>query len=194
MEANIKIKNILHVVFVILLFNCSSIDYNRLSIEDPITLLSMQDSLLLKNKNSQSIRDALVNANNILAEKYLDDDDLNLAVSHYKKSILIDYNKNSNFGLLIAEGRILIRKGNKNGIWDAIEKFSQASSLLPNDGEPHYWIAIAYTKLGDTDFDLILESYEKSLSLNLDNDLRNKVEKNYDIAKSRKQKLDSFWK
>ena len=60
---------------------------------------------------------------------------------------------------------------------DAIEKFSQASSLLPNDGEPHYWIAISYTKLGDTDFDLILESYEKSLSLNLDNDLRNKCRK-----------------
>jgi len=106
---------------------------------------------------------------------------------------LID-NKDSKFGLLIAEGRILVKKGNKNGIWDAIEKFSKASSLFPRNGEPFYWIAQSYTKLGDTEFDLILESYEKSLALDLDEGLRLEVEKNYKIAKNRKSKLDSFWK
>ena len=62
------------------------------------------------------------------------------------------------------------------------------------NGEPFYWIAKSYTKLGNTEFDLILESYEKSLALDLDKGLRLEVEKNYKIAKNRKSKLDSFWK
>ena len=55
-------------------------------------------------------------------------------------------------------------------------------------------MAIAYTKLGDTDFDLILESYEKAMSLELENELRTEVEKKHKHAKERKNKLDSFWK
>ena len=55
-------------------------------------------------------------------------------------------------------------------------------------------IALAYTKLGDTDFDLILESYEKSISLELDDQLRAEVVKKYKDAKKRKTKLDSVWK
>ena len=75
----------------------------------------------------------------------------NTAVQHFNKSTSIDgSNKESQFGLLIAEGRILVKKGNKNGIWDAIEKFSKASSLYPENGEPFYWMAKSYTKLGDT--------------------------------------------
>ena len=48
--------------------------------------------------------------------------------------------------------------------------------------------------MADTEFDLILESYEKSLALDLDQGLLLEVEKNYKIAKNRKSKLDSFWK
>jgi hypothetical protein len=48
--------------------------------------------------------------------------------------------------------------------------------------------------LGDKDFDLILESYEKALSLELDSKLRLEVEKKYKHAKERKKKLDSFWR
>ena len=55
-------------------------------------------------------------------------------------------------------------------------------------------MAQSYTKLGDTEFDLILESYEKSLALDLDEDLRLEVERKYKIAKNRKSKLDSFWR
>ena len=95
---------------------------------------------------------------------------------------------------MIAEGRLLIKKGNKSGIWDAIEKFSEASSIYPKKGDPFYWIAISYTKLGDTEFDLILESYEKSLSLELDENIKADVEENYKNAKKRKNKLDLFWK
>ena len=85
-------------------------------------------------------------------------------VNHFSKALTLDKtNTESKYGLLLAEGRALVKKGNKNGIWDAIEKYSKASNLFPSSGEPFYLTAIAYTKLGDTDFDLILESYEKSI-------------------------------
>ena len=189
------IKNSLIIMIVVQFFNCAGINYKKISIENPAKLVSVQDSLLLVSGDNQRIRDALVTANNSVAKRYLNAGDLKSAVKYFNKSTSIDGdNKDSKFGLLIAEGRILVKKGNKNGIWDAIEKFSKASSLYPENGEPFYWMAKSYTKLGDTEFDLILESYEKSLSLDLDKDLRLKVEKNYKIAKNRKNKLDSFWK
>ena len=189
------IKNSLFIIIVIQFFNCAGTNYKKLSIENPAKLVAVQDSLLLASGDNQRIRDALVTANNSVANRYLNSGDLKSAVQYFNKSTSIDGdNKDSKFGLLIAEGRILVKKGNKNGIWDAIEKFSKASSLYPKNGEPFYWMAKSYTKLGDTEFDLILESYEKSLALDLDKGLRLEVEKNYKIAKNRKKKLDSFWK
>ena len=189
------IKNSLFIIIFVQFFNCAGTNYKKLSIENPTKLVAIQDSLLSLRGDNQRIRDALVTANNSVAKMYLNTGDLKLAIQHFNKSTSIDGdNKKSSFGLLIAEGRILIKKGNKNGIWDAIEKFSRASSLFPRDGEPFYWMAQSYTKLGDTEFDLILESYEKSLALDLDEDLRLEVERKYKIAKNRKSKLDSFWR
>ena len=195
MKVKMAIKNSLFIIIVIQFFNCAGTNYKKLSIENPAKLVAVQDSLLLVSGDNQRIIDALVTANNSVAKRYLNTGDLKSAVQHFNKSTSIDsYNKDSNFGLLIAEGRILVKKGNKNGIWDAIEKFSKAASIFPRNGEPFYWIAKSYTKLGNTEFDLILESYEKSLTLDLDKDLRSEVQKSYDTVKNRKRKLDSFWK
>ena len=188
-------KLILLIITGIHLFNCAGTNYKKLSIEDPLSLLAIQDSLILNNKNNQNIIDALVAANNNMGKNYLIKGELSLAIDHFKKAISLNSeNKFSKFSLLIAEGQLLIKRGNKNGMWDAIEKFSKASNFFPNNGEPYYWMAISYTKLGDTEFDLILESYEKSLSLELSENIKSEVEKKYEKAKMRKQKLDSFWK
>jgi len=191
----INFKYLPLLTMMILFYNCSGGGYKRMSIEDPETLLSIQDSLLIINGNDQNIIEALVIAHNNVAEKYINEGDNLSAVKHYKKaSELNSSDKVSKYGLLITEGRVLVSKGNKNGIWDAIEKFSKASTIYPNNGEPFYWIAISYTKLGDTDFDLILESYEKSLSLELDDNQRYEAGEKYEKTKERKKKLNSFWK
>jgi len=188
--------SVLSILLMVLLFyNCSGNSYQKMSVENPEKLLSIQDSLLSIRANDKAIIDALVVANNNLAKKYMIQEENVLAIDYFKKARELN-NEDiiSKYGLLISEGKLLIQKGNKNGIWDAIEKFSEASTLYPNNGEPFYWTAISYTKLGDTDFDLILESYEKALSLKLDEEQRNEVEKKYEKAKKRKKKLDSFWK
>ena len=195
MKKYIEVNFLFLTIIVLQLFSCAGTNYKKLSLEDPNALIAIEDSLLSVNKNNQSISDAIVIANNNVAKKYLNSNELSLAVKHFKKSISINRdNKDSQYGLMIAEGRVLIKRGNKNGIWDAIENFSKASSISPKKGEPFYWIAVSYTKLGDTEFDLILESYEKSLSLELDENIKDEVEENYKKAKNRKNKLDSFWK
>ena len=195
MKKYIEVNFLFLTIIVLQLLSCAGTNYKKLSLEDPNALIAIEDSLLSVNKNNQSISDAIVIANNNVAKKYLNSNELSLAVKHFKKSISVNRNnKDSQYGLMIAEGRVLIKRGNKNGIWDAIEKFSKASSIFPKKGEPFYWIAVSYTKLGDTEFDLILESYEKSLSLELDENIKDEVEENYKKAKNRKNKLDSFWK
>ena len=188
-------RSILIIALSILLFDCAGNSYKKMSIENPEKLLSIQDSLILARGNDNGVLAALAIANNSLAEKFMEQGDYNLAATYFSKALTLnETNTESKYGLLLAEGRAMVKKGNKNGIWDAIEKYSKASSLYPNSGEPFYLTAIAYTKLGDTDFDLILESYEKSISLELDDQLRAEVLKKYEHAKKRKTKLDSFWK
>ena len=196
-DSMIKIYTRLLTSIIIVLFvcDCTGGVYKKMSIENPEDLLSIQDSLLRVNKNDGNILDALVSANNRVAEKHMKQGDYISAAVHFKKATELNTGDTmSKYGLLLADGNVLVKKGNKNGIWDAIEKYSKAASLYPKNGEPFYRMAIAYTKLGDTDFDLILESYEKALSLELDNKLRTEVEKKHKHAKERKNKLDSFWK
>ena len=191
----LSFRSIMIIALSVLLFDCAGDSYKKMSIESPEKLLSIQDSLILARGNDNGVLAALAIANNSVAEKFMEQGDYNLAATYFSKALTLnETNTESKYGLLLAEGRAMVKKGNKNGIWDAIEKYSKASSLYPNSGEPFYLTAIAYTKLGDTDFDLILESYEKSVSLELDDELRAEVLKKYEHAKKRKTKLDSFWK
>ncbi len=105
------IKNSLIIMIVVQFFNCVGINYKKISIENPAKLISVQDSLLLVSGDNQRIRDALVTANNNVAKRYLNTGDLKSAVQHFSKSTFIDGdNKDSKFWLLIAEGRILVKK------------------------------------------------------------------------------------
>ena len=196
-DSMIKIYTRLLTTIIIVLFvcDCTGGAYKKMSIENPEKLLSIQDSLLKTKKNDVKILDAIVSANNRVAEKHMVQGDYISAADHFKKATELSASDVvSKYGLLLADGNVLVKKGNKNGIWDAIEKYSKAATLYPKNGEPFYWMAIAYTKLGDTDFDLILESYEKAMSLDLKNELRAEAEKKHKHAKERKNKLDSFWK
>ena len=195
MSVKLKIKILLSIIFVLTLFSCSGSSFNKLSVENPKKLIEMQDSLLNNNVNNSKLLNALANSHNTIAKKYLKENKFVLALKHFKESNKFNENNlYSKYGVLISEGQILIQKGNKNGIWDAIEKYSKAATLYPSEGEPYYLIGVAYTKLSDKDFDLILESFEKALSLSLDADLKIKVEKRYNHVKSRKENLDDFWK
>ena len=183
------------VVFLAIFINCCTPLYIKMSKENPNEFINRQDSLLVKHGNSKLFLDALLNANTAVGESNFQKGKFTESKINFNKVIKMSKdNINAKYYLKLIEGQKLIATGNKNKIWDAIEIFSKASIFLPNRGEAYYYIAKSYTMIGDKDFDLIFEAYDKAISLKVNKDLRLKIEKEYEDVKIRKKRLDSFWK
>ena len=182
-------------IFMVFSYNCAGLSYKKLSRQNPEKLIAMQDSLLLAHGESSNLINALVFAHNHVGIESVSENNYMKASNHFLQALeLNDQDTITQYNLFLIEGHMFLKKGDKNGLWDGIEKYAHAASLRPDLGEPHYWIAQIYIKLGDTDFDLILESYEKALSLTLDQALLSRAEKGYNETLDRKKKLDKFWK
>ena len=181
--------------YIVLIYNCAGVSYTKLSQDNPEALIAMQDSLLLRQSKSANLVNALVNAHVQIGIRATAEHNFNKASNHFHQALeLNNKDTTAQYNLLLVEGHILLKKGNKNGLWGAIEKYARAGSLRQTQGEPHYWMAQAYLKLGDTDFDLILESYEKAINLSMGKDLLSQAQKDYNHTLDRKKKLDTFWK
>ena len=182
-------------IFMVFSYNCAGLSYKKLSRQNPEKLISMQDSLLLAHGKSSNLINALVFAHNHVGTESVSENNYMKAYNHFLQALeLNDQDTITQYNLFLVEGHIFLEKGNKNGLWGGMEKYAHAASLRPDLGEPHYWIAQIYIKLGDTDFDLVLESYEKALSLTMDQALLSRAEKGYNETLERKKKLDKFWK
>ena len=188
-------SRILILSYIVLIYNCAGVSYTKLSQDNPEALIAMQDSLLLRQSKSSNLVNALVNAHVQTGIRATAEHNFNKASNHFHQALeLNNKDTTAQYNLLLVEGHILLKKGNKNGLWDAIEKYARAGSLRQTQGEPHYWMAQAYLKLGDTDFDLILESYEKAINLSMGKDLLFQAKKDYNHTLDRKKQLDTFWK
>ena len=188
-------SRILILSYIVLIYNCAGVSYTKLSQDNPEALIAMQDSLLLRQSKSANLVNALVNAHVQTGIRATAEHNFNKASNHFHQALeLNNKDTTAQYNLLLVEGHILLKKGNKNGLWDAIEKYARAGSLRQTQGEPHYWMAQAYLKLGDTDFDLILESYQKAINLSMGKDLLFQAKKDYNHTLDRKKQLDTFWK
>ena len=137
----------------------------------------------------------MITAHNTLGLAASEAEDYKKAIDHFSSAMgLSELDTLSRYNLLIAKGHLLYKRGNKDGLWDAIQNYHKAAQLKPNLGDPHYYIGQSYHKLEDTDFDLILEAYQKALALNLSSPLRDETEKAYARVSKRDQLLKDFWK
>ena len=66
--------------------------------------------------------------------------------------------------------------------------------MNPDSGEPYYYIGETYLKIGDKDFDLVIESYDRALSLNLDPGLKTIVLEKKTQEEKRQNTYQNFWK
>ncbi len=191
----IKTKQGQLVLFVVLVFwGCATNIYQEMAISSPDLLVSLEDSLL-QSQPSSAIISSIVFAHKTLGKEARDNEKYEDAIGHYSRVLKLSPNDTASiYNTLMIQGHILYRSGKKDKLWDAIQIYNKAAIVLENLGEPHYYIGKSYHKISDKDFDLILESFEKALSLNLDDDLKLKVDKRYNRVKSRKKNLDNFWK
>ena len=113
----------------------------------------------------------------------------------YKEILEIDpKNPTANYYLLLNEGLKSHKKDYKNGQWDAIQSFSRASTYIDTLGEPHYWMGKAYEKKDEMDFELPLESFNRSLELYLTDEMRLKASQSIKALLKRKETYEDFWK
>ena len=165
-----------------------------MAIESPHKLLSLEDSLRntdfnKKNQEALALAHKNIGLNKIIKKDYTG------AKVHFLK--VLDYmNEDSiaQYNLFMIDGHLLRETGNKEKLWDAIELYYKANRIQPLNGEPYFFIGKAYKSLGNKDFDLILESYQKAISLRLSSELKEKVEAEISAVTEREKKLKDFWK
>ena len=165
-----------------------------MALESPHKLISLEDSLRstgLSKKNQEALAIA---HKNIGLNKTINKD-YNGAKVHFL-NVLNYSNEDSvaQYNLFMIDGHLLRRTGNKEKLWDAIELYYKAIRIQPLNGEPYFFIGKAYQSLGNKDFDLILDSYQKALSFQLSAALKEEVEAEISLVSEREKKLKDFWK
>jgi len=166
----------------------------QMSIDNPSKLVSLEDSLKRLNL-SPKIVNALVYAHNSLGLSALESDNYKIAKNHFSSAIeLSDIDSVSLYNYHLVEGHILFQTGKKTKIWDSIQQYNIASRFRPSLGEPYYYIGNSYSAIDDKDFDLIIESYNLALGLNLKDQLKKETIEALNKARERNRRLKAFWK
>ena len=181
-------------VFTFFIWGCAGKKYRDMSISNPQKLISIEDSLSQVGL-SKSLKNSLVFAHHNLGNQALEESEFDKAMYHFDKALFLSPQDSVlQYKFFLAEGHMLYATGNKNKLWESIQKYYSAASLQKSLGEPYFYIGLAYHKIGDKEFDLIIESYDKALELNLSPDLKEMVVKQRSIVLDRNRVLKDFWK
>ena len=161
---------------------------------NPNKLISIEDSLL-QSKSTTHIIHSIALAHNALGDSAVQEGDYEKAKTHFTRALKLSPNDSLYiYNQLMAEGHLLQETGKKDKLWSSIQTYNKAATIFEKAGAPYYYIGNSYLKLGDKDFDLIIESYEKALALDLSTNLRKRAIQARKHASRREKKLKDFWK
>jgi len=193
LKVRLKNKIFYLILFNIVFWSCASNNYS-LARSDPEAFLLLKDSLL-SNNSSKGARLALTYAHNKVGEKAISYKDYKTAMKQFSFAVeLSPEDSVSRYNLFMVEGHTIYNSGKRKKLWDAIDKYDSAAKMNPDSGEPYYYIGETYLKIGDKDFDLVIESYDRALSLNLDPGLKTIVLEKKTQEEKRQNTYQNFWK
>ena len=182
------------ILLIVIIWNCAGNKYKQMAISNPNKLLSIKDSLLQSNSTTHIIY-SIALAHNALGENAIQEGNYEKAKTHFTKALkLLPNDSLYMYNQLMAEGHLLQKSGKKDKLWRSIQAYNKAATIFEKAGDPYYYIGNSYLKIGDKDFDLIIESYEKALALELSIDLREQVIQAREHISMREKKLKDFWK
>tara|TARA_Y100000816_G_scaffold228423_1_gene173551 strand:+ start:1287 stop:1880 length:594 start_codon:yes stop_codon:yes gene_type:complete len=188
-------KFFLGLIFGSVFLSCFPSKYQSLSAKDPNGLLMIKDSLIQKYGKNENLIISIANAHNSLGVLSMKEKNYDIALNHFSESLsILPDDSITKYNKLMAEGHLLFERGNQNSLWDAIKKYSQATQENSVSGEPYYYMGLAYRKLGDKDFDLIIESFNNALKRTLSSQQRVIIENEKKQVSNREKKLKDFWK
>ena len=181
------------VFFTLVLITCAGKPYRKMAVENPRALIAKEDSLRRGGASAHLVSSFAI-AHKSMGLKTMQEKDYNSALKHFSRSIEV-FKKDTllMYNLLLCRAHLEYKTGKKDKLWDAIEIYNKASLLMPARGEAHYYIGKSYHRLGDKDFDLIIESYKKALSLNNTKELAVEIQVNLEKAMLREKRLRDFW-
>ena len=169
------------------------VSYHQMAIESPYELITLEDSLVnigLSKKKQEAFALAYKN----IGLKQMIKKDYAVANVHFSNSLSYSYDDSTvQYNLFMIDGHLLRKTGNKEKLWDAIQLYYKAIGMQPLNGEPYFFIGQSYQSLGNKDFDLIVESYQKALTLQLPNTLKEEVTRELSLVSKREKKLKDFW-
>ena len=161
---------------------------------NPSKLISIKDSLLQSSSKTHIVF-SIALAHKSLGDSAIQERNYEKARDHFTKALkLAPSDTLYMYNQLMAEGHLLQKSGKKDKLWSSIQTYNKAAAIFEKAGAPYYYIGNSYLELGNKDFDLIIESYEKALTLELSIDLRKRVIQSRDHALMREKKLKDFWK
>ena len=174
--------------------NCAGNKYRQMATSNPRKLISIKDSLLQSSTKTHIVH-SIALAHNTLGDSAAQEGNYEKANDHFIKALKLSPNDSLYmYNQLMIEGHLLQKSGKKDKLWSSIQTYNKAAMIFEKAGAPYYYIGNSYLKLGDKDFDLIIESYEKALALELSVDLRKRIIQARDHVSAREKKLKDFWK
>ena len=181
-------------LLIVIAWNCAGNKYRQMATSNPNKLLSIKDSLL-QSSSKTHIAHSIALAHKTLGDSAITEGNYEKAKDHFTKALkLLPNDSLYIYNQLMAQGHLLQKSGKKDKLWSSIQTYNKAAAIFERAGDPYYYIGNSYLKLGDKDFDLIIESYEKALALELSADLRKRVIQARDHVSMREKKLKDFWK
>ena len=156
--------------------------------------MAKKDSLKGNLKSNKNYLAAIIFSHKELGLKALDGNDYKDAIYHFKEALSYDSEDSfSIYNLNLARGHKMYLTGNTDNLWKAIQFYSKAAQASRVNGEPYYYIGLSYHKLDNKDFDLILESFNSALELNLSQPIRDEIVGKKIETEIRRKKLKAFW-
>ena len=188
------ITRLFGVLLVVIAWNCAGNKYKQMATSNPNKLISIKDSLLQSSSKTRTLH-SIALAHKILGDSAIQEGNYEKANSHFTKALKLSPNDSLYmYEQLMVEGHLLQKSGKKDKLWSSIQAYNKAATIFEKAGAPYYYIGNSYLKLGDKDFDLIIDSYEKALALELSVDLRKRVIQAREHVSIREKKLKDFWK
>ncbi len=182
------------IFLIVTTWNCAGNKYKEMASSNPNKLLSIKDSLLQTSSKTYIVH-SIALAHKILGDSAIQEGNYEKAKDHFTKALKFSPNDSLYlYNQLMTEGHLLQKSGKKDKLWSSIQAYNKAATIFQKAGAPYYYIGNSYLKIGDKDFDLIIESYEKALALELSIDLREQVIQAREHISMREKKLKDFWK
>ena len=182
------------ILLIVLTWNCAGNKYRKMASSNPSKLLSIKDSLLRSSSKTHIVH-SIALAHKTIGDSAIQEGNYEKAKDHFTKALkLLPNDSLYMYNKLMAEGHLLQKSGKKDKLWSSIQTYSKAASVNEKAGAPYFYIGNSYYKLGDKDFDLIIESYDKALALELKSDIEVLARQAREEALIREKKLKDFWK